>query len=122
MVLLLVPIALTACIGQERLHFEGSSGSWEVNYDLLVSEKDSSEQGTVKIKYVGEDETPEQIDYEIKGGSGKSSGNNTALDDGFLEASGSNCSGCAVTQEDDEFDVTIDWAGKTDNFTLKSED
>lgn len=122
MLLFLILFVLTACFGQERLHFEGGSDSWEVNYNLEVSVKDNSEQGTIKINYAGEDEAPNQIDYEIKGGSGGMSGGDASLEDGFLETPGSNCSGCAVTQKDDEFDVTIDWEGKTDHFTLKSED
>jgi len=40
------------------------------------------------------------------------------MQDEVLEIAGSSCSGCAVTKEDDEFDVIIEWDDKSESFTL----
>jgi ABC-type glycerol-3-phosphate transport system substrate-binding protein len=116
-----VLFALTACSGEETLHFKGESDNWNIDYVTNVVASDSSERGTIKITYVGENEAPKQIDYMIKGGSGKMSGD-TPMQADTLEIPGSNCSGCAVTRNDDEFDVTIEWDGKSESFTLENED
>lgn len=112
---------LTACFGQETLHFEGESDNWQVEYVTdIVSSKDS-EDGTIKMRYEGESETPNQIYYSIKTGSSDMSGD-ASMQEEYLEIAGNNCSGCSVTKEDDEFDVTIEWDDKSENFTLKNVD
>lgn len=112
---------MTACFGQETFHFDGESDNWKVEYIIDVLESKNSEEGTIKIKYIGESEAPNHIDYYIKDGSSEMSGD-LSMQDGTFETQGSNCSGCAVTKEDDEFEVTIEWNGESEHFTLKNVD
>lgn len=110
---------LTACFGQETFHFEGESDNWQVEYVTDVKSSKDSENGTIKIRYIGENETPDQIYYSIKSGSTDMSGD-ASMEEEFLEMAGSNCSGCAVTKENDEFDVMMEWDGQSENFTLNN--
>lgn len=122
MSVLSVSFVLTACSGEETFHFEGESDNWSIEYVTDVVESDSSEKSIIIIKYIGENEAPKQIDYNIKGELSEMSGGDSPMQDGVLKTAGSTCSGCAVTNEDDEFDVTIEWDEKSERFTLKNEE
>lgn len=111
-------LLLVACSGQQTYHFKGDSENWNVDYSIDIK-GNNSESGDITIKYIGENETPIEINYEINSRSGSSSGN-MELNDGVLKTSAPTCSGCAVTKENEELDVTIEWDGKTESFTLKN--
>lgn len=105
---------LIACSTQKTYHFKGESENWHVDNTIDIIDNDS-EFERIKIKYIGDNEIPEEIYYEIKGNSG-----NTLLNDGVFKTSDSACYGCALTKENEEIDVTIEWNGKSDSFTLKN--
>lgn len=109
---------MSGCAGQKMLYFDGESENWKVKYVINVTADNNSEQGTVTILYTGDGQTPDRISYTIEGASGEISGN-MPLENGALETSGSHCSGCATAEKDDQFNVTIAWDGKTDEFVLK---
>lgn len=113
-----VLLLLTACTNQKTFHFHGESENWDVRYVVdIVGE--NSESSSIVIRYFGEASVPEKIYYYIDHGSGASSGN-VSLDEGVLRTSGGSCSGCAVTKENEEIDVIIEWNGETENFTLNN--
>lgn len=112
---------LTACDGQETFHFENESDNWKVEYAADVETSRDAEESTIKIQYTGEGEAPNQVYYSIQSGTGDMSGD-ASMKGEVLETAGSKCSGCAVTKEDDEFEVTIEWEDKSEHFTLKNAD
>lgn len=118
-VLFLVAIILSACWGQKTIHFNGESNSWEVEYIADVQSTDS-ESTSIKMRYVGEGEPPENINYAVDSGTGGSEGSNISLDNGVLHTSGDYCSGCAVTSEDDDINVVIEWNGRTEEVNLEN--
>lgn len=109
---------LVACSNQQTYYYKGESENWDVKYTINVTGKDS-QSGDIMIRYIGDNEIPKEINYEINSSSGTVSGNHE-LNDGVLETSGSTCSGCGVTKENAELDVTINWDGKSDSFTLNN--
>lgn len=58
-----------------------------------------------------------RFNYSVISGASEMSGD-VPMQDEVLEIAGSSCSGCAVTKEDDEFDVIIEWDDKSESFTL----
>lgn len=89
-----------------------------MKYVIDVTADNNSEQGTVAILYTGDGQTPDHIRYTIEGASGEIAGN-MPMKNGALEISGSHCSGCATAEKEDQFNVTIAWDGKIDEFVLK---
>lgn len=116
-----VLLILTACFGQETLRFEGESDDWKVRYVTDIASSKDAENGTIQMRYLGDSEAPNQIYYSIKSGSSDMSGEAT-MEEGYLEIDGIHCSGCLVTKEDAEFDMTIEWDDKSESLILKNID
>ncbi|MGP4108612.1 phosphoadenosine phosphosulfate sulfotransferase [Virgibacillus sp. L01] len=95
--------------------FQGESKHWEVEFEAAIR-SESSESTGYTIRYIGDGEPPEEISYQV----GSSSGNET-LQNEVLKSSGSYCSGCSITVEDQEIDAKIEWDEETENITLKNE-
>lgn len=112
-------LLLVACSNEQTYHFKEESENWDVNYTINIT-GDDSQSGDITIRYIGDNETPKEINYEINGSSGSDSGNEP-LNDGVLQTPGYTCSGCGVTKENAELEVTIKWDGKSDRFILKNE-
>ncbi|SDI03072.1 hypothetical protein [Alteribacillus bidgolensis] len=70
------------------------------------------------IRYIGEEPAPKVVNYEMDDITVHGAPLN---DEEFLEHSGSGCSGCAVTNEDDEIEASIHWNGETESFKLENE-
>ncbi|WP_173915284.1 hypothetical protein [Halobacillus sp. Marseille-Q1614] len=117
-VLLGIVLLLSACLGQETLRFEGESDHWKVNYQAEIQGEDK-ESASFTMHYIGGGEPPEEIDCNIN--AGEETGHNVSLEKGVLESSRHPCSGCSITRENQEFDVTIEWDDKTEKLTLESE-
>lgn len=113
-------LTLSACQGQETINFKGKSDNWEVVYQVDIQSEDS-ESTSLEIKYIGEGKSPKEMDYTLDSVSGGGDGNNIPLNDGVYKSSPNNCSGCAVTGEDDNIKVTIEWQGKSEKITLSNQ-
>lgn len=102
-------------------NFIGSSENWDVIYEVDIL-NDNAEESTGTIEYMGDEDPPETIDYEIdySGGAGSETGRN--LYDGVASMGTTSCAGCAVTQEDEEIEVEINWEGRTENLILTTDE
>ena len=110
-------IILSSCGDSDSYRFSGSSENWEVFYevDVLVGDR-QEKRGTVK--FIGREEAPPKIDYELKSSYGGSKGTEVALEDGVGNIGNTSCEGCALIQKDEEISVEITWDGHTENLLL----
>jgi hypothetical protein len=121
LILMLFTTSILASCGEPKdLHFSGKSDHWSVQYEANVYEKDS-ESTKYTIRYIGDKPVPKEINYKIDRTLGSKSGNEPLDQNGVIEHSGDLCSGCAVTQENEEMQATIKWDGKSESISLKKE-
>ncbi|MGY0694682.1 hypothetical protein ACW2QC_18190 [Virgibacillus sp. FSP13] len=113
----IIALHLVAC-SQKTLTFTGESDNWSVRYTAHIHDSDS-ESIEYAIRYTGEKPAPETIDYEL--GSLSVHGGIINKDSSAVTSKGSSCSGCAVTQEDEEIEAVIKWKGHTESFTLTAD-
>lgn len=117
-VLAVLILILSACGNKSaRYNFSGSSDNWDVFYIVNVSNGDREEK-TGTIKFTGEEEAPETVDYKIETSSGGSEGTGITLTDGVGKMGNGFCDGCAVIREDEAIKVKITWDGQTENLIL----
>lgn len=110
-------LMLSGCGDSARYDFSGSSENWDVFYVVEVSGRDrQQENGTVK--FTGEGEAPEFIDYKLETTSGDSEGTGIMLANGVGNIANSSCKGCAVIQEDEGVEVEITWDGQTEKIVV----
>ncbi|WP_017380546.1 hypothetical protein [Paenisporosarcina sp. TG-14] len=110
-------ILLSGCAEDNRFDFAGKNENWNVFYIVNVSNGDTQDaNGT--IKYVGEGQAPEKINYTIKTLSGSSEGTGILLEEGVANAGRSSCEGCAIIQKDEEIEVEITWNGQSEKLVL----
>lgn len=118
--LFIVALILSGCIDGDRYNFSGSSENWDALYVVDVSNGTNQvEKGTVK--YTGEGEVPDTINYKVNTKPGSSEGRGVGLTDGIANIANGACGGCAVIQEDQEIEVEITWNGQTENFILTTD-
>lgn len=115
---LLTALVLTGCFGQKTLHFQEESEEWQVEYIADVKSEDS-ESTSLHITYVGEEKAPEHINYILDSPTGSGEGDYVLLNDGMVQQMGNFCSGCAVTKENHEIQVTIEWGEREETFDLE---
>ena len=116
----IVLVILSACGNSDRYNFSGSSENWDVFYIVEVSGGDrQQENGTVK--FTGDGEAPEFIDYKLETASGGSEGTGIAVANGSGNIANGSCEGCAVVQGDKEVEVEITWDGQTEKLLLTTE-
>lgn len=115
--LLIMTLILSGCVDGDRYNFSGSSENWNVIYTVDVSEG-TSEQNRGTIKYVGEGEGPETINYKLTANSGGSEATGLILENGVANTGYGACQGCAVIQKDEKIEVEITWDGETENLIL----
>lgn len=119
--LVILLLTLSSCgNSSDRFNFSGSSENWEVFYVVNVFGKDNEEKNGT-IKFIGEEDPPETIDYKIETISGGSEGTGVTLNDGVGNIGNAFCEGCAVIQRDEEIEVEIVWNGQTENLVLTTE-
>jgi hypothetical protein len=104
---------ITGC-QQKTLYFKGEGDYWEGSY--TSNQTSDSENGEFEFVYKDEGSVGE-LSYKITSNTGESSGNINVNGKRFTDSNA--CSGCAVSNEDEEFHVVIKWDGKEDEFTLK---
>ena len=118
--LLVLLFVLSGCVDGDRYHFSGSSENWDVFYVVDVSNGTNQvKDGTVK--FTGDGQAPETIEYKFETTSGGSEGTGVTLSDNVASIANGSCEGCAVIQEDEEIEVEILWDGKTENLLLTTE-
>ncbi|WP_175615751.1 hypothetical protein [Piscibacillus halophilus] len=109
-------LVLTACIeDSKKITFQNETDNWIVEYTATVKGEDQ-ETNSLYVKYIGEGETPDRIDYQIKERSGGAGRTNATLEQGVLNSNLGSCSGCAVASENDEIEITIKWMGLVRRF------
>ncbi|NJP39412.1 hypothetical protein [Alkalicoccus luteus] len=96
---------VAACQNQDTLHFSNEGDNWEVDYTVNIYDE-NSQSIDYAIRYIGEESLPETLNYSI--GSTTVTGE-ILSEGGVIEHSGSGCSGCAVTREDDDIEFSIEW-------------
>lgn len=101
----------------DRYNFSGSSENWDVFYVVNVSNGNAQEK-TGTIKFTGEGEGPEIIDYKIETNSGGSEATGITLDDKVANLGNNMCEGCSVVQGNEEIEVEVTWNGQTEKLTL----
>lgn len=121
MSLIILLFILSGCGNDsDRYDFSGSSENWDVFYVVNVSNGEAEEK-TGTIKFTGDGEAPEIIDYKIETTSGGSEATGIILDDKVADLGNSMCEGCAVVQGNEEIEVEVTWNGQTENLTLTNE-
>lgn len=100
------------------MHFHGETETWDVEYIADVQSEDSESTG-LYISYVGEGEAPEHITYTLDTPTGGSEGDDILLNDGMVQQMGNFCSGCAVTREDHDIHVTVEWGEQKETLDLE---
>ncbi|WP_277674498.1 hypothetical protein [Piscibacillus halophilus] len=119
-ILLLSILLLPSCIADtDQLTFQNETDHWQVEYHVDIKGEDS-ESTRLFLKYVGEGEAPENINYRIDSVTGSNGGNNTLLKNGLLDISLGSCSGCSITREDEEIEITIEWNNDSETFMLNN--
>ncbi|ALS74995.1 hypothetical protein AUC31_07035 [Planococcus rifietoensis] len=118
--LLVLLFILSGCVDGDRYNFSGSSENWDVFYVVDVSDGTNQvEDGTVK--FTGDGQAPETIEYKLEANSGGSEGTGITLSDNVASIANGSCGGCAVIQEDEEIEVEITWNGQTENLLLTTD-
>ncbi|WP_033542741.1 hypothetical protein [Planococcus sp. CAU13] len=116
----IMAIILSGCVDGDRYNFSGSSENWEALYVVDVSGGTHQvEEGSVR--YTGEGEVPDTINYKVDTKPGSSEGNGAGVTDGVVNIGGGACSGCGVVQEDQEIEIEITWNGQTENLVLTTD-
>lgn len=116
--LIILLLILSACGNEsDRLNFSGSNENWEMFYVINVSDGDTQEK-TGTIKFVGDEETPQSIDYKIKTSAGGSEGKGILLNNDVADLGNVSCENCAVIQENEEISVEITSNGETEKLVL----
>lgn len=93
------------------LPISGAGASWS-----FTSEPGGfGEKDKFVIKYIGEGEPPNVIDYEIKGGLGETSGTGHDLDEGQLVQQGE-IQTLEIYRKDQEVEISIKWQGQSESF------
>ncbi|MGN4124220.1 hypothetical protein ACMGD3_04230 [Lysinibacillus sphaericus] len=113
---------MSGCSDSDSYSFSGSGESWEVVYDVVVTnETDQQTAGT--IKYIGDDKAPETIDYKIKyNGLGQGSWDEeSSLKFGAVKFKDVTCGNCEIIQKDDEIEVEIIWGEQTEKLILTTD-
>ena len=110
---------MSGCTDADRLNFAGESENWNVFYTVDVMDP-TSEQTTGSIKYVGENDAPEDINYRINSISCGREGTMRNLEEGIASLGSGFCEGCTVVQKDSEIQVTITWNGKSEELILEN--
>ncbi len=120
MLLILYPFFIvTACQNQTELIYTGESDNWKAQ--IVVMHLDDTEIKKFVLKYQGEslkNVVGNEIIYEIKTNNSSSSGMDVLTNRGILESEVGNCSGCAFVQDDDVFEVTVEWNDTHENIDL----
>lgn len=125
-IVLVMVFLLSGCTGGEKLNFSGSSANWEVVYTAEVT-GDTDQQTSGTIKYIGDGEAPEVIDYKIEyrnendNSSAGNSENEASLSGETVEFEGAVCGNCAIIQVDQEIEAEITWNGETETIILEND-
>lgn len=114
--LIILLLGLGGCSNGGIYEFSGTTDNWDVFYMVEVT-KDDKQKATGTLKYIGDGQMPETVDYKIGTTLTKMGQTGTALTDGKANI-GSGCEGCGTFQEDDELEMEIMWDGKTEKFIL----
>lgn len=114
-------LVLAACIEDSKeITFQNESDNWTVEYTATVK-NENQETNRLYVEYIGEGEAPDRIDYRIVEGSGEAERTNATLEQGVLNSNLGSCSGCAVSSENDEVEITIEWDGNSETIQLNSD-
>lgn len=110
---------LSGCMDEDKNTFSGSEDNWDVSYEAVVTNE--VEQRTAgNIKYIGENNAPETLSYEIKyNNKGQGSmGEEIPLKFGVVKFEDGICGNCDIIQNDDKIEVEIMWEGKTEKIMV----
>lgn len=93
------------------LPISGAGESWS-----FTSEPGGfGEKDKFVIKYIGEGQAPNMIDYEVEGVLGATGGTGHDLDDGQLVKQG-DLQNLEIYREDQEVEISIKWEGQSESF------
>lgn len=113
-------------LNPKQLRFRGESDNWKVQYLATVKPKGSksgtpvgSETDYLTLKYIGDDQPPTKIDYKIDGSLSENSGTDVLIQNRYGGSDLGGCENCAIVTENHVMDITIDWAGESENIKLK---
>lgn len=112
-------------------HFQGKGDNWKIKYTIFkgpLAATTTSESGTknsqshhLYIQYIGDDQPPKQIDYEIEDDSGKmNTGTDVTLKDGVRDSNLGNL-GLDPSSKNDNVKAVIKWNGESETIDLKYE-
>jgi hypothetical protein len=118
LLILFVSFILVACSEEKTLEFTGEGENWSVTYIAHIHDSDS-ESIDYTIRYVGDEPGTKTINFNL--GNSSETGRTLDTETSSLTGNGNRCSGCSVTQENDEIKATITWNGKSETFTLTSD-
>lgn len=111
-------------------NFTGSSENWEASYEVDIIDKKQGETQRDEegmIRFIGEDEAPEMIDYklETENGVDSSAGTGAPIYDNVGYFSQGSCTNCVAPIKEDkpikndaEVELEIIWDGKSEKIVL----
>lgn len=122
LLLFILVFLLSGCVDGDKNIFSGSGDNWDISYEAVVTNE--VEQRTAgNIKYIGENNAPETLAYEIKyinKGQG-SMREEVPLKSVVVKFKDGICGNCDIIQNDDEIEVEIMWEGKTEKIIVTTD-
>lgn len=123
-ILLLVTLAflLSGCVDGDKNSFSGSGDNWYISYEAIVT-NEVEQQTAGNIKYIGDNKTPETLDYKIKYNNKEqgSSGEEIPLKSGVVKFKDVTCGNCDIIQKNNENEVEITWDEQSEKLILTTD-
>ncbi|WP_100399182.1 hypothetical protein [Bacillus sp. FJAT-44742] len=107
---------LIGCSDQRSVEFVGEGNNLEGKYTAHIQGENQEDIDYI-IRYIGSNSPPDTINYKID--SLEVTGA-TLNENAYVEHTNNRCSGCAITNENNELEVTIKWEEESESFYLTS--
>lgn len=117
--MLIVSLLLLAACNSKEVTFSGETDNWQAELEFIQN-SDTFERQEFLLKYKGEDvESVGEIAYNVDSiGSGFGREGESLAENGSMRDSREFRTTNAEIPEDAEIEVTVEWRGNTETFTL----
>ncbi|MFC5711932.1 hypothetical protein ACFPU1_04005 [Thalassorhabdus alkalitolerans] len=107
---------LIGCSDQRSVEFVGEGNNWDVKYTAHIQEENQEDIDYI-IRCIGSNAPPDTINYKIDSLEVTGAALN---ENAYVEHTNNSCSGCTITNKNDELEVTIKWEEESESFYLTS--
>ncbi|WP_054637457.1 hypothetical protein [Thalassobacillus sp. C254] len=107
---------IIGCSDQRSVEFVGKGNNWDVKYTAHIQGENQEDIDYI-IRYIGSNSPPDTINYKIDSLEVTGAALN---ENAYVEHTNNSCSGCTITNENDELEVTIKWEEESESFYLTS--